>query len=332
MKTKLSGFFTALLVACSALATAAQQEIVDDWEIFTIADTNGDGLGDVLWFSRSANLLEVSLMNGARVLAHGPPIPGPSGDGWMPVTATDFNGDGLADVIWTNPDRGTMAVWRMDGACLVAPGPLLLGPPGEGWYVTAAGDTNGDGLSDVVWSNDATDYVAVWLMDGTHVRARGTKIHGPTDTDHVLQDLVDTDGDGLNNLLWVHPREDTLETWSMHGTHLVARRHGIPGPLGVGWKAVVAADFNSDGLADLISEHLEHGTMKVSLLNGPHLLAMGPEIPGPGEGWRLVTAGDTNGDGMADAVWQKKGTRLFTMWLMSGVHVLAQGPVLSGPR
>jgi hypothetical protein len=310
---------------------AAQPEIEGDWQLFNIADTNGDGLGDALWFSGSANLIEVYLMNGVHVLAAGPPIPGPPGDGWKPVTAADFNGDGLADVIWTNPDHGTMAVWLMNGAHLLAPGPVLPGPPGGGWAVTAAGDTNGDGLADAAWQNDETDQISVWLMNATRVLARGPTLLGPTDTDHVLDDLADTNGDGLNDVIWGHPEAGTLEVWLMDGVHVLAQKRGIPAPSGAGWRAVIVTDANGDGLSDVLSYNAERGSMIVSLLNGAHLLAQGPEIAGPGEGWSLVYAGDTNGDGLPDAAWQKTGTRLFTVWLMNGARVLAPGPVLLGP-
>lgn len=336
--TGVAAIVVTMLVGTSAMgevpaapAAAGQPEIVHDWQLFNIADTNGDGLGDLFWFSPSAGVLEVWLMNGAHVLAPGPPIPGPPGDGWKPVTAVDFNGDGLSDLVWTNPDHGTMAVWLMNGAQLLAPGPVLAGPPGEGWAVTAAGDTNGDGLADVVWHDDETDAITVWLMNGAQALARGPEIPGPTDPGHVLDDLADINGDGLSDIVWSHPGNNTLEAWLMNGAELLARRSDIPGPPGGNWTDVAVTDVNGDVLADVVSTNAERGSMIVSLLNGAHLLARGPEISGPGEGWTLVFAGDTNGDALVDAAWQKEGTSLFAIWLMNGVRVLAPGPISSGP-
>jgi hypothetical protein len=105
----------AALASCvvGAGRAGAQDEIVTDWKIFNVADTNADNMADLLWVSPSTNRLTVSLMRGTHVLATGPQIPGPPGEGWTAVTAADFNRDGYNDVIWTNERRGTMAVWLL---------------------------------------------------------------------------------------------------------------------------------------------------------------------------------------------------------------------------
>ncbi|APR82578.1 Hypothetical protein A7982_07927 [Minicystis rosea] len=45
--------------------------------------------------------------------------------GWTAVTTTDFNRDGLNDMIWTNAERVTGAVWLLNGTQLLAPGLAL---------------------------------------------------------------------------------------------------------------------------------------------------------------------------------------------------------------
>ena len=339
----IAGVFAAILAGTSCAEdtrggaetsrrVATQRESVASWKIFNVADTNGDGLGDVLWASSSANRLAVWLMNGAHVLAPGRAIPGPPGDGWTAVTAADFNHDGLNDVIWTNADRGTMAVWLMNGAHVLAPGPEIPGPPGGGWVVGNAGDTNGDGLADAVWYNATTNWFAVWLMNGAHVLAPGPEIPGPPGDGWVMANVADTNYDGLADIIWSNPITKTMAVWLMDGVHVLARGPEIPGPSGEGWTAVTTADFNHDGMSDVIWTNAGRGTMAVWLLKGTKLLAPGPEIPGPpGEGWAVAFAGDTNGDGLADAVWQKAGTSRFAVWLMNGAQLLAPGPELMGP-
>jgi hypothetical protein len=330
----IAGVIAAMLVGTSCpgdTGVAAERDIVNDWTLFNIADTNGDGLGDVIWFSPSANALAVWLMDGTRVIAAGPPIPGPPGDGWQPVTSVDFNGDRMSDVVWTNAARGMMAVWLLNGAQLLAAGPEIPGPPGGGWTVSGAGDTNGDGLADVAWENPADDLFSVWLMNGAQVLAKGPELPGPPHLDRLLSDLGDATGDGLADVFWTEPDVRAMQVYLMDGVHLLARGPEIPEPPGEGWTAVAVADFNHDNLFDVVWTSTVRGSMTVSLMNGAQLLAPGPEIPGPGEGWTLAYAGDVNGDGMADAAWQKGGTSLFTIWLMDGARVVAKGPVLPGP-
>ena len=93
------------------------------WEPVAALDYNGDQASDVLWYNGETNAIAVWLMAGMRVLEKGPEIPGPSGPGWEPVGAPDMNGDGLADVVWCNPETNRMAVWLMAGTRVRERGP-----------------------------------------------------------------------------------------------------------------------------------------------------------------------------------------------------------------
>lgn len=316
----------------NSTGTATQRASVNDWRLFNVADVNDDNLADVHWFSPSRNQLALWLMQGAHVLAPGRPIPGPPGGGWVAVTSTDFNRDGLSDVIWTNAGRGTAAIWLLNGVRLLAPGPEIQGPLGKGWVVGSAGDTNGDGMGDIVWHNATTQQAAVWLMNGARVLAPGPLLSAPPGVGWQEINVADFNRDGLSDVLWETPHSNTLQVWLMDGAHILARGPDVPGPPGTGWTAITSADFNRDGMSDVIWTHAERGTMRVWLMQGARLLAAGPEIAGPpGEGWAIAYAADTNGDGMADAVWQKAGTSRFAVWLMNGAQLLAPGPVLAGP-
>jgi hypothetical protein len=151
----------------------------EGWTIPATGDFNGDGLFDLLWLNPKTNRISVWLMRSTEVLERGPEIPGPPGEGWIIPSTGDFDGDGLADVIWTNPDRGLMTVWLMRGTCLREPGREIPGPPGPGWSIGSAGDTNGDGMADAVWHNPDAGRFAVWLMAGTHVLEPGAEMPGP---------------------------------------------------------------------------------------------------------------------------------------------------------
>jgi hypothetical protein len=112
-------------------------------------------------------------MAGTEVLEAGAEIPSPPGKDWAAITSSDFNRDGLNDVIWNDPVTNRMAVYLMAGTCLMEAGPPIPGPPGEGWSVGGAGDADGDGMGDAFWQNPTLRWMTVWTMNGTHVVTRG---------------------------------------------------------------------------------------------------------------------------------------------------------------
>jgi hypothetical protein len=303
------------------------------WTLVQTADFNHDGLQDVLWNERGTNHQIVWLMRGTGVLEAGPEIPGPLGDGWIAATAGDFNFDGMADVHWYNAGTNRMAMWLMNGAGIRELGPEIPGPLGGGWIAATAGDFNLDGMADLLWYNPASNRAAVWLIEGTGVLAQGPEMPGPAGTGWTAVTGADFNLDGMADVLWYNPTTNRMAVWLMNGTALLAPGPEIPGPPGDGWNAITAADFNRDGMADVIWHNPTTNRMAVWLMNGTALLAPGPEIPGPrGDDWKIAYAGDMDGDGLADAVWVNTSLKAMAVWTMNGTRVLTQGAVLPGPE
>ncbi|HEX5499617.1 MAG TPA: VCBS repeat-containing protein, partial [Thermomicrobiales bacterium] len=74
---------------------------------------------------------------------------------------TDFNGDGMSDVLWQN-DSGAVSIWEMNGTSVLS-NPTLGVNPGPAWHAIGSGDFNGDGFADVLWQNDS-GAVSIWEM------------------------------------------------------------------------------------------------------------------------------------------------------------------------
>lgn len=149
------------------------------WVSVRAGDFDADGLVDVLWRDSTTGFISISLMNGTTPFVQGTVIPPPPGAGWEVARATDFNADGMADVLWYNPVTQVMTVWLMSGTELLLQGPEIPAPPGDGWLLTTTGDLDADGLTDVIWFNAETPRFVVWLMAGTQVLRRGAEIPGP---------------------------------------------------------------------------------------------------------------------------------------------------------
>jgi hypothetical protein len=251
------------------------------WAAVTALDFNLDAMADVPWFDAARNRAAVWLMRGTHLAEPGREIAGPPGEGWVLSYSGDFNGDGMADLIWHDADNGRFVIYLMRGTQVIEVGPQTPGPPGDGWIVPTTGDFNLDGMFDIVWQNPRTNQMAVWLMRGTEVLERGPAIPGPPGRGWVIPTTGDFDGDGLADVLWNDPVTNRMAIWLMAGTHLREPGPEIPGPAGEGWSVGSAADTNGDGLADTVWQNTLTDRFSVWLMAGTHVFEAGPEIPGP---------------------------------------------------
>ncbi len=137
--------------------------------------------------------------------------------------------------------------------------------------MVAAADFNGDGVPDLVWENQSTNQVVVWYMGG----AGGAVFEG----------------------------------W----TYLAA---GSPG-----WHIAGAADFNGDGVPDLIWQNNQTVQVTVNYyggVGGATLLGWA-YLDSRGEpGWTLAGAADFNGDGVPDLIWENLSSNEVVFWYMGG--------------
>jgi FG-GAP-like repeat len=253
----------------------------DVWALVQAADFNGDGLQDVLWNNADHSEMAVTLLRGTELLEEGARIPGPPGPEWVTVIAVDFDGDGMADVIWSDTGRNLFSVWLMRGTEVAEVGPEIPGPAGRGWSVSTLADFNFDGMNDILWYNDVTGGMAVWLMRGVDVLERGREIAGPPGTGWSISNAADFDRDGMADVLWNDTVGNRIAVWLMRGTCLADPGPVLPGPEGTDWVAASAGDTNGDGMADVTWQTLHPPRLAVWLMCGTGVLERGAEIPGP---------------------------------------------------
>jgi hypothetical protein len=262
---------------------------------------------------------------------------------WKIVQAADFNGDHLADVLWTDPNTAEIAVWLLRGTRLLEAGPAIPGPSGAGWAPITAADFSLDGMADVPWFDAASPRLAIGLMRATHLAEPGPAIPGPRGPGWAAVMAGDCDGDGMADVLWYNAREARMAVWLTRGADRFEAGPELPGPIGDGWTVPTIGDFNGDGMGDILWFDTVTGRIAVWLMRGTSVLEPGPEIPGPADprwglhprsprsDWVVVTGADFNGDGMVDVIWNDSETNRMAIWLMRGTSVLEPGAEIAGP-
>jgi hypothetical protein len=97
--------------------------------------------------------------------------------------------------------------------------------------IAGTGDFNGDGKADILWRDNSTGTVAVWLLDGLGISGSGSLAVVPSTWS--IATTGDFDGDGRSDLLWRNTSTGAGAIWFLNGT-VVASTAGL-GTVGLDW-------------------------------------------------------------------------------------------------
>ena len=274
----------------------------------TIADFNGDGRADLAVANKSN---DVTVLLGASA-AH---------------ALSDFDGNGVPDLVWMNNSTHQVTVNYSGGAGGASQiGWDWLNQAGQpGWHLAAVADFDRNGIPDLVWVNDSTRQVTVNYYGGPG----GTTLIGfnflyqnaPAGW-HIVG-AGDFNGDGVPDLVWQNDTTNQV-TVNYFGGNMGAtltgwnylNAQGIPG-----WHVVAVADFNSDGVSDLVwmkddthqvTVHYYGGAGGTTFSGWNFLNSVG--VPG----WHIIGARDLDNNGTPDLIWYNDSTTQITVNYYSG--------------
>ena len=245
----------------------------------------------------------------AQIAAFQPTVVHSNTGAWTIVGEGDVNGDGDADLILYNQDSGNLGWWIMNGS-IVSSYHQQRGP--IGYHVATVGDFNGDGKTDVLWTNSSHS-VLMWLSSGNTF---GQQSVGAYPQDWAIVGAGDINGDGKADLLLYNASNHRLGWWLMNGFSVISY-HQQTVPLDYAFLCW-AGDFNGDGKSDLIwSSRSRNLLMWVSTGNA---FTSQYESSYPSN-WNLVDTGDVNGDGYADLLFYNPTAGRLGWWTMNGPKV-----------
>jgi subtilisin family serine protease len=252
-----------LMNVAAATPIALPPVIGANWMVAGIADVDGDGYKDIIWFEKTTGSLYVWLMNGTSVLSVvglGQVSQGAGPNIWLPEAVGDFNGDGIPDILWRHQTLGAIYIWygQPDGSYIVS-NPLGALDPTK-IRLAGVGDMDGNGSDDVAWSFDQqvggipAGTVLLWATGpGFSINAYTA---GPNGSKR-LQRVGDFDGDGIADMIWVDPATGATDVWYLNQGPwnvtggVVSAMQAMPA-MTVGFLPAASVDFNSDGKKDVL--------------------------------------------------------------------------------
>ena len=136
------------------------------------ADINMDGKDDIITTNLEGDNVTILLCDGTGGFREAEGSPFPCGDSPFGVAIGDVNGDGRLDLAIVNSPSSTTDRTGVNGlTVLLGDGTgkfiVMIGSPFEAGKMpnrVAIGDVNGDGINDIIVSDNSSDKITVYLM------------------------------------------------------------------------------------------------------------------------------------------------------------------------
>jgi hypothetical protein len=263
-----------------------------------------------------------------------------NGKRWMMVGNGDYDGDGVADILFRRHRNGVqrtgpVSVFFMDGdrvreivklsmeKCVERQDGsrrcrFVTARVKQDWQIVGSGDYDGDGRSDVLCHNASENKFDLWtLMDG----GTFTSELLPDDFGNVAEVIAsgDFDGDGMSDILWRDLESRDVDIWGLTKDSTLGPLEGSGNP----WRAIGAGDFDGDERDDVLLREANTDRLAVRLsTTGVREVIRSALNEGTRER-QVSSMGDYDGDGLTDLVLYDGEVVETQLWLMEGSAVTA---------
>jgi len=281
-------------------------------------DFNEDGVVDLVTTNFGSNTISVLLGSGMGGNGDGTFFSSVSySAGQLPyaVVTGDFNVDGITDLVVSNYEMPHVSVLLGNGSGGQGNGtfaPRFASSSGTGPRSVATADFNGDTILDLVTANrgsfDLT--VKIGLGDGTF----GGPTSFATGSDPAAVLTGDFNGDGITDIAASREGANVVTVLLGLGSGGIGNGNfGAPVNYAVGDRPLsfTTADFDQDGITDIVTANRESDDVSVLLGNGTGGIGDGTFAQRlnylVGETPEWITTADLNGDGLQDVITANHG-------------------------
>jgi uncharacterized protein (TIGR03437 family) len=267
-----------------------------------VGDFNGDGIQDLALADYVGDNVTVLLGNGSGGFAPAPNSPFTVGSNPQSVVVGDFNGDAIQDLAIANYSSNNVTVLLGNGSGGFAPAqgsPFAVeaGAP----ISLVVGDFNGDGIQDLATANLDGNNVTVLLGNATGGFAPAANSPFAVGSQPSFLAVGDFNADGIQDLATANSGSNNVTVLLGNGSGGFAPAPSSPFAAGTAPFSVAVADFNGDGIPDLVAANLNDNTVTLLLGTGSAGFAPAPNSPfAVGTKPVFVAVADFNGDGIED--------------------------------
>lgn len=308
-----------------------------------------------MYYARTSNFSTMGLATGNAPVSTTFSVSGiPAGYYWVQVvtngiasnsvflnlTYSDFNRDGVSDILLQNSANNALYILNMSGANGIARWQDLYSPRGTGWHwkVVGMADFDSDGIQDILIQNSDNNALYIFNMNGADGFSRGQSLFDPGRArwPWKVVGIADFNRNGIADILLQNTDNNALQIVNMNGADGILKRHiffdmgGTRWP----WKVVGIGDFNGDGIQDIVLQNSDNNAIYIMNMDGVGGMGYGRMLFDPANNrwpWKVVGVADFNSDGIPDILIQNQDNFAIHVFDTDGADGILQKNVLFDP-